>query len=223
MSAIEQNQPNGEAALALVAIACSAGALGPLRDVVGSLPRGFPAAVVIAQHLGGWSVLPQILANDTELPVTFADAGETLHAGTIYVCPPKYHIAIAPDARIMLSARERLQFIRPSADWLFESAAAVYGDRAIGVVLSGMRNDGAYGASRIKRAGGRVIVQDPRSTMYGEMPAAAAAAAAATSGGADFILPPRDIGDALVEVVQQMNVEAGRDAWERPFVPQSTK
>ena len=224
MSAIEHNQPNGDAALALVTIAASAGALGPLRDVVATLPGGFRAAVVIAQHLGGWSILPQILAGDTALPVTFASDGTLLHAGTVYVCPPGHHISIAPDARIMLSDRERLDFLRPSADWLFASAAATYGDRAIGVVLSGMRRDGAAGVVSIKRAGGQVIVQDPHTTQWGEMPAAAAAAAAAASEGRpSLVLTPREIGPELGRMVSAINLEAGRAEWEHPFVRQSTK
>src|SRR5262249_35594930 len=126
MAGIVQNEatPERDPALALIAIASSAGSLKPMLRIATDLPRHFPGAVVIAQHVASQTILPDLLRGVSQLEVVTAESGMLLRPGTIYVCPGKRHITIAPDARIWLSERDRLDHVRPSGDWLFESAAA---------------------------------------------------------------------------------------------------
>src|SRR5262245_57818472 len=132
MSGIEHSikGANDDAALAVIVVTLSAGGLKPLRSFVRGLPLDIPAAVVIAQHVGGYSLLPDILATDTRVPVTFATAGGVLRRGAIYVCPAQTHVIVNPDATFALSRRERVRFFRPSGDWLLTSAAASFREHA---------------------------------------------------------------------------------------------
>src|SRR5690242_14972976 len=151
MSGIEQSitDATDKSAPVVIVVTLSAGGLGPLRRVVRGIPADVPAAVVIAQHIAEESLLPDILARDTRAPVEFAKAGARLYRGSIYVCPAQVHVIVNPDATLTLSARERLRFFRPSADWLFTSAAASFRERAVGIVMSGLQDDGARGCVAI--------------------------------------------------------------------------
>jgi two-component system chemotaxis response regulator CheB len=104
-----------------------------------------------------------------------ADDKEPIVAGNVYLAPPDYHLLVEP-GHFALSTDERVHHARPSIDVLFESAADAYGERVIGVILTGANQDGASGLARIKAAGGVAIVQDPRDSERREMPDAALAA-----------------------------------------------
>jgi two-component system, chemotaxis family, protein-glutamate methylesterase/glutaminase len=185
---------DGEPALAVVVIGMSAGGLYGLRTIVRSLPRELPCSVVIAHHVAGPSLLPTLIRRWTTHACRFACAGELLETGTIYVAPPDHHVVINPDATIGIPQRERVRFVRPSIDWLFESAAGSFGERTIAVVLSGSNDDGAQGARSIARAGGKLIVQDPDSCEFPQMPSAVI-----ESGIAHRCLHPCEMGRALVQ------------------------
>jgi two-component system, NarL family, response regulator NreC len=163
----------------LVVIAASAGGLPAMRQVLASLPADFPGAVAIVQHRADHrpDLLPELLDAWTLLQVRSAVHGDVLEAGHIYVCPPGMHMTTRPC--IQLAAGPRRRFVRPSADLMLESAARVYGDRAIGIILSGAGSDGALGSRAIVEAGGRVIAQDPSSCDHAGMPTAALAATSA--------------------------------------------
>jgi two-component system chemotaxis response regulator CheB len=118
--------------------------------------------------------------------------GDRLERGTAYVAPPNRHLLVNPDGTLPLSQSELVHFVRPSADLLFESAAASYRERAIAVVLSGSGRDGAMGVKAIKKTGGTVIVQDERTSEFFGMPEAAQ-----QTGMADFVLPLHEIAPAL--------------------------
>jgi two-component system, chemotaxis family, protein-glutamate methylesterase/glutaminase len=180
----------------LVVIATSAGGLHALFQVLGSLPADFPAAIAIVQHRSDQhpSLLPALLEKRTALRVRHAGDGNLLEAGTVYICPPGMHMAAEHCIRLVKAPR--LNYVRPSADMMFRSAAHAYGDRAIGVVLSGNGVDGAVGCCAITEAGGTVVVQDPMSAAYPGMPAAAV-----ESGRADMVLPLEEIGEALQRLV----------------------
>jgi two-component system chemotaxis response regulator CheB len=113
--------------------------------------------------------------------------------GRVYLAPPDYHLLVEPGS-FALSVDERVQYARPSIDVLFESAADAYGERVIGVVLTGANADGAAGLARIAKRGGAAIVQDPETAEAREMPAAALAAAPAT------VLPLESIGPHIAEL-----------------------
>jgi two-component system chemotaxis response regulator CheB len=136
--------------------------------------------------------MAEILGRRTPLRVKEAAEGERLAAGTVFVAPPDHHLLVNPDGLLSLTRTELVHFSRPSADLLFESVAASYRDRAIGVVLSGSGSDGAMGSKAIKKMGGTLIVQDPATAEFAGMPGAARQAAPA-----DFVLPLEEIAGAL--------------------------
>jgi two-component system chemotaxis response regulator CheB len=172
----------------------SAGGLNALSHVVAALPVDFPAALVVVQHVDRRhrSLMADILAKRTRLAVSEAREGDTLAAGHAYIAPPNRHLLVNPDRSLSLTQTELVHFVRPSADLLFESVAASYRDRAIAVVLSGSGEDGAMGVTAIRKTGGTVIVQDPRSAEFAGMPQAAQ-----KTGAADFVLALDEIAPAL--------------------------
>ncbi len=181
----------------LVVIAASAGGLQAFREVLSSLPADFPAAIALVQHRGEQApnVLPALLDQRTALKVRHARSGDLLEAGTVYLCPPGIHMTAERCVRLVEGPK--LRHVRPSADLMLCSAARIYRDQAIGVVLSGCGSDGALGCKAISEAGGTVVVQDPSSSAHGSMPAAAI-----TRGRADLVLPLDQIGEALRRLVE---------------------
>jgi two-component system, chemotaxis family, protein-glutamate methylesterase/glutaminase len=142
-----------------------------LGELVERLPPELPAAVFIVLHVspGGTSVLPQILARRTTLPVATASDGEPIERGRVYIAPPDHHMLIH-DGRVVLTHGPRENGVRPAIDPLFRSAARAYGTRVIGVVLSGALDDGTAGLRMITEAGGMGLVQDPDEALYPSMP-----------------------------------------------------
>src|SRR4051794_19218860 len=118
---------DGEPALAIAVIGLSAGGIRPLRTIIKALPRDLTCALVIAHHVAAPSVLPELIAAWTDHECRFASAGEMLRNGVIYVCPAQQHVVIHPDGTLRVLQRGRVRFVRPSVDWLFESAAASFG------------------------------------------------------------------------------------------------
>jgi two-component system chemotaxis response regulator CheB len=182
----------------IVALTASAGGLAALSRVISMLPRDFPAAVVVVQHLDPRhrSLMADILARRTRLPVKEAEHGEHIRPATVYVAPPNSHLLVNSDGTLSLSQSELVHFVRPSADLLFESVAASYKDRAIAVVLTGTGIDGKMGVQAIKKMAGTVIVQDKETSEFFGMPDAAM-----QTGCVDFVLPIDEIADALVKLV----------------------
>jgi two-component system, chemotaxis family, protein-glutamate methylesterase/glutaminase len=177
----------------------SAGGIYGLRPIVRALPTGFPGAVVIAHHVAAPSLLPHLICRWTAHQSRFASAGELLQDGIIYVSPADHHVVVNLDATLGTPQCERRRFVRPSIDWLFESAAACFAERAIGVVLSGANDDGALGARSIASAGGTLIVQDPESCEFPQMPSAVI-----DSGIPHRCLHPCEIGDALARELSRL-------------------
>lgn len=185
----------------------------PLRAVLRSLPWDLPAGVLVLQHIAGVSQLPLIVTPGTRLPVKFAECGEPVQCGRVHIGPPGRHLVVTPDGCLTLSDAPRVRCARPSADWLFESTAAVFAERAIGVVLSGRLADGARGALRIARAGGHVIAQEPSTCRYPDMPIAVI-----ETGAVDLVLPPDRIGSAIVAALGVRDILADGRRWSDPFV-----
>jgi two-component system, chemotaxis family, protein-glutamate methylesterase/glutaminase len=185
-------------AFEVIAFAASAGGLSALSEVVSALPNDFGASIVIVQHLDPRhrSLMADILARRTGLEVKEAKEGDSLRAGTVYIAPPNKHLLVNHDGTLVLTQTELVHFVRPSADLLFESVAASFKDRAIGVVLSGTGSDGAMGVQAIKKMGGTVIAQDKSSSEFFGMPSAAIG-----TGLVDFVLPLNEIASALVSLV----------------------
>jgi two-component system chemotaxis response regulator CheB len=177
-----------------IGLAASAGGLEAIARVLGMLDQDFGAPIIVVEHLMARhkSVLPAILGRRTALRVKQAEQGDTLEAGTVYVAPPDCHTTVA-GGRICLDEGPPVRFVRPSADRLFESLAAEYGERALVVVLSGTGSDGSDGAVAVGRAGGTVFAEQADTARFPGMPAAAIA-----TGSVNSILPLDDIAGALL-------------------------
>ena len=208
----ERHLDSVDDALAVVMVGMSAGGLVALRILVERLPNNLPAAVVIAHHAAKPSLLSELLRRWTTLRVRDARDDDRLIRGTIYTCPVEHHIVINPDASLSVVAGPRIDYVRPSIDWLFESGAATFGDRAIAVVLSGSNRDGARGALIVGRASGSVIVQAPRASSYRQMPLATVAAYPAAG-----VAEPAKLADAIVSRLEQLDLARAHDEWVRPF------
>jgi len=184
----------------VVALASSAGGIAAISHILESLPAGFPAAIVVVQHLDPRhrSLMAEILRRRTPLEVVQAAEGDRIRPGTVHIAPPDRHLLVNRDGSLSLSHSELVHFVRPSADLLFESVAASYEERAIAVVLTGTGSDGSLGVGAIKKMGGTVIAQDQESAEFFGMPAAAI-----KSGHADFILRLDEIPLALTTLVTE--------------------
>jgi two-component system, chemotaxis family, protein-glutamate methylesterase/glutaminase len=182
----------------IVAFAASAGGVFALTQILGQLPAEFPAIIVIVQHLDPRhrSLMPQIFGRRSNLPVYQAVDGMHVEPGTVYLAPPDRHLLINRDGTVSLTQTELVNFVRPSADLLFESVAAAYGERAIAVVLTGAGKDGSMGVTAIKKKGGTVIVQDEATSEFFSMPSSAI-----RTGTVDFVLSIDEIPGALVTLV----------------------
>ena len=119
------------------------------------------------------SLLVEIFQPRCALPIREAEDKQPVDAGTVYVAPPDYHLLVDVGPRLSLSADDPVHFSRPSIDVLFESAADLFRDRLLAVLLSGANEDGAAGADRVRRRGGVTIVQDPGSARSSAMPQSA--------------------------------------------------
>lgn len=157
----------------IVVIGASAGGVRALQALVAHLPDELAAPILVVQHIGSYrSILPELLSRQGPLPAAHAANGERLRAGHIHVAPPDYHMLVEGDV-IRLSHGPKEQYARPAIDPLFRSAAVSWGARTIGVLLSGMLDDGTEGLQAIKKLGGVVVVQDPDEAEMPSMPLSA--------------------------------------------------
>jgi two-component system chemotaxis response regulator CheB len=164
----------------VVVLGASTGGPATVMRLAPGFTREFPAAVFLVQHMPAsfTSQYAAQLAEFTGIRVKEAETNEPVQPGTLYICPGGQHLRITPTGRIQLdSTSGRINGYLPNIDVTMESAAAYAGSMAIGVVLTGMGNDGAAGAKAIQRAGGLVIAQDEATSVIFGMPAEAIKAA----------------------------------------------
>ena len=180
----------------LVVIGCSLGGMRALETILPALPDDFPTPVAIVQHRYRTSneILPAHFRPTTKLRVIDVEDKQFIKPGYVYFAPANYHLLVE-EGMFSLSVDEAVAYSRPSVDVLFDSAADAYGQKVVAIVLTGANNDGARGAARIKKRGGFVIVQDPKTAQAPAMPEAAIAATPV-----DRILPLDRIGPFLVEL-----------------------
>jgi two-component system chemotaxis response regulator CheB len=152
---------------------------------------------VIVQHRGAaWPrFLPEVLQRATRLPVVYAHSGQRLRPGHVYVASPDQHLVIRHDRTFGYVDGRKINFLRSSADPLFESAAEVYGAGTVGIVLTGYDRDGSAGASAIKARGGIVIAQTPETCEAPDMPKAAIG-----TGAVDMVLPVEEMAGELIKI-----------------------
>ena len=155
----------------IIVIGASAGGVFALKELVAALPPDFEGSIFVVLHLSPHSpsYLPEILTTAGPLKATHPKDGELVKPGHIYVAPPDHHLLVEYDQVIVKKGPKENRF-RPSIDALFRSAAYTYGPRVIGVVLTGMLDDGTSGMWSVKRLGGLTVVQEPEEALYSSMP-----------------------------------------------------
>lgn len=154
----------------IVVIGGSTGGLDPLRQIIAALPVDCTAAMFVVMHIGSHpGTLPRVLTESGHHPAIFASDNSIIEAGNIYVAPPDHHMYLEM-SRIRLSQGPKIHHTRPAVDPLFISAAEVYGQCVLGIVLSGNDGDGAAGVQAIMQHGGTVFVQDPYEAQIPSMP-----------------------------------------------------
>lgn len=158
----------------IIVIGGSAGSSAVLKKLLTDLPATLPASVFISTHMPSHapSLLSEVLSTRSAMPVTQVVDGQPIERGRVYVAAPDRHLLIV-DGTIRLGEGPRENMVRPSIDPMFRSAALSFGSRVIGVVLTGMLNDGAAGLHSIKACGGMAVVQSPTDAEAEQMPLAA--------------------------------------------------
>ena len=155
-----------------VVIGASSGGLKALQEICGNLDKSFSKPVIIVQHIHAHAdgFMVWHLNSISPVKVKEAEDKEKLEKGIIYVAPANYHIMIDDGSVISLTTDERINYSRPSIDVLFESAAEVFQDQLVGVILTGANDDGTEGMRLIKQSGGMTIIQDPQTAEVRTMP-----------------------------------------------------
>ncbi len=178
----------------VVAIAASTGGPATLMRLAPEFTKDFPAAVILVQHMPAsfTSQYAKQLVEFTSMRVKEAEHNDVLQPGSMYVCPGSHHLRVNPTGRVQLDNSGRIRDYLPCIDVTFETVAAFAGAMTIGVVLTGMGNDGALGVQAIKRAGGLVIAQDEATSVIFGMPAEAI-----KTGAVDQVLPFDEIYAAI--------------------------
>jgi two-component system chemotaxis response regulator CheB len=158
----------------IVVVGASAGGIEALQTLLRGLPEGFPAAVFIVLHSSPNSpgVLAHIFNAAGPLPVKYAERGDRIEPGQVYVAPADHHLIIVP-GQVELTRGPRENRFRPAIDPLFRSAAQTYGPRVVGVILTGGLDDGTNGLWTVRKLGGTAVVQDPAEALAPSMPLSA--------------------------------------------------
>jgi two-component system chemotaxis response regulator CheB len=187
----------------IIVIGASAGGVYALKELTASLPGDLAASIFVVLHVSPHSpsLLPDILSHAGPIKAIHPQDGQLFQPGHIYVAPPDHHMLIEYDQIIVKKGPKENRF-RPSIDALFRSAAYTYGPRVIGVVLTGMLNDGASGMWSVKRLGGIGIVQEPEDAMYSSMPDSVLEYV-----DADHVVPVKQIGTILEKLIAETVIE----------------
>lgn len=183
----------------LVVIGASAGGLSALEKLLTPLPANFSIPIIVVQHISPDSenYMVTLLNNRCNLHVKEIDEKEVIKPGYVYIAPPNFHILMEEDHSISLSVDEPVNFSRPSIDVLFETAADVFKNRLIGIVLTGGNQDGAVGLKTIKDKGGLTIVQSPQEARVNIMPSIAI-----STTHPDYVLTLNEISSLLIKLAQ---------------------
>jgi two-component system, chemotaxis family, protein-glutamate methylesterase/glutaminase len=183
----------------IVVVGTSAGGVEALKILVGGLPKSLAAAVLIVMHTSpeGPYFLPDILGRAGSLQVSKPREGDLIERGNIYIAPPGHHLLVKGE-RINLSKGPKENRSRPAIDPLFRTAAIAYGPRVVGVILTGMLDDGTAGLSAVKERGGIAVVQNPEDALYSSMPQSAI-----RHVRCDYVLPVSEIASLLTRLASE--------------------
>ena len=182
----------------IVAIAASTGGPNAIHSILSQLPATFPVPIVIAQHIaeGFTQGMADWLNSGTPLTVSVAQNNDSLAPGKVYINPAEHSMRIQKPGVIFLGDRDTLQIYRPSCNTLLGSIATTYRERSIGLILTGMGDDGVIGMQAIKQAGGATLAQDAKtSTVFGMNQCAI------NRNCIDKVLPLGDISAELMNLV----------------------
>lgn len=151
------------------------GSAGSLEVLLKVLPEvspeiSFPIIIVIHRKHGADSLLPDLLSTRTKLIVKEADEKEQIVAGTVYIAPSDYHLLIELDRTFSLDYSEKINYSRPAIDATYQTAAEVYKDKLVCLLLSGSNADGVNGLKSVKAWGGKAVIQDPETAQVAYMP-----------------------------------------------------
>jgi two-component system, chemotaxis family, protein-glutamate methylesterase/glutaminase len=183
----------------VIVVGASAGGMSALSEFVAQLKPGMDAAVFIVMHLSRTSIsdfLMHQLQPHSQLQCEVATEGAPIKKGHIYIAAPNLHLLVKKGKIILGRGPEENRW-RPSIDVLFRSAAVAYSTRTVGVVLTGLLNDGTTGMLAIKRSGGTCIVQDPNEAEYPDMPLSVL-----NNMEVDFCIPLAEMGDVVSGIMQ---------------------
>ena len=185
----------------LVVIGGSAGSLDVLLLLCDQLPVLKDVSIVVILHRKNQadSTLTDLLSYKTNMPVYEVEDKDELKAGQIYVAPADYHLLFEDENTFSLDSSEKLNYSRPSIDMSFQSAAEVFGNRVIGLLLSGANADGTEGMRIIHEHGGYTIAQDPATATVGFMPQQAI-----DLGIIQKIAQPGEMQSLIVSLIQQV-------------------
>jgi two-component system, chemotaxis family, protein-glutamate methylesterase/glutaminase len=177
----------------IIIIGSSTGGPQVLEKIFSSVVR-VSSAIIVVQHLFHTFVplLGVQIHKACGAPVIIPSEGDSIRAGTVYIAPGGQHILLRNNRTFTFSDAEKLHGVRPSIDITMNSLRPGTGNRIMGVLLTGMGEDGAKGIAHIKKLGGVTVVQDPGTCVIRSMPLAAIA-----TGSVDYILPPDAIADMI--------------------------
>ena len=184
-----------KAAYDLIVIGGSAGSVGAIVKLIPSLAPDFKIPIILVLHRRAESkegFISEILQHKSNLHIKEAEEKEIIDPSSVYIAPADYHLLIENDFSFSLDASEKILFSRPSIDVTFESAAEKYGEKLIGILLTGANHDGAKGMTEIAQQGGLTIAQDPETAEIATMPLAAI-----KTGKVDKVLKLEEIIDFL--------------------------
>ena len=181
----------------IVVMAASVGGIAAFIEILSHLPADFPLPIVVVQHRDPAvvSILDEILARRPGLRVRNAKVGERPVAGTVYLAPTDVHLTFEADGSFATMNGRRIRHVRSSANPLFESAAEVFGNRVLAVVLTGYDSDATDGVQAVRAVGGHVIAQDEATSVSFGMPKSAIA-----TGAVGAVLPLTEIAPALIRM-----------------------
>lgn len=180
----------------IIVIGASAGGLNSIIEICVQLNDSVDAAVFVVMHLTQMSttdLLVQRFQNNTTFKCKMAEHGEEIKRGHIYIAVPERHLLVKKGV-VLLGQGSVENRWRPSVDTLFRSAAAAYSGRVIGIILSGLMEDGTAGMLAIKKSGGTLIVQDPEEAEYSDMPKSVL-----SNMEVDYCVPIQAMGAILIE------------------------
>lgn len=173
----------------VLAIGVSTGGPNALAAIIPALPEEFPIPIVVVQHMPPifTRFLADRLASNSQVQVREGEEGGLVEPGVVWIAPGNHHMTLhreADQVRIRLNQEPQENSCRPAVDPLFRSVAEIYGNRSLGLILTGMGHDGLVGAQAIRRAGGQLLAQDESTSVVWGMPGALV-----TAGLADLVLP----------------------------------